>query len=106
MLGDSPLTRADSKEALQYQQLQQNVGPAHEVVQDHLLMIQAKQDSIIQIEKDVVMLNEMFKDLNFLVVSQQEGIDLIENHIDETKKTTAAAHTDLVEVCIYFGVNV
>ena len=76
-------------------------GPSHAVVQDHVIAIQEKQEAIHQIERDVVLLNDMFKDLNYLVVEQQVGIDLIENNVQKTKNTTESAHKELVEASEY-----
>jgi chromosome segregation ATPase len=47
--------------------------------------IERRHGQIRQIEKDVVEVAEMFRDLNQLVEQQQEGIDVIENNIQNTK---------------------
>ena len=68
---------------------------------DHLAAIQNKQESIHQIERDVVLLNDMFKDLNYLVVEQQVGIDLIENNVLDTRDKTKSGLVELNEASEY-----
>ena len=93
----SPLTRNMGVDAFQAQA----VGPSAEVVMDHAQAIKEKQAAIHQIERDVVLLNDMFKDLNYLVVEQQVGIDLIENNIHVAKDQTAKGHAELVDASDY-----
>lgn len=56
---------------------------------------------VLQIERDVSQLNEMFHDLNYLVQEQQVGIDVIENNISNAKQETNAGQAELVEAQEY-----
>ena len=51
-----------------------------------------------QIERDVVEVSEMFKDLHGLVNEQQESLDVISDNIDKTKQQTEQAHNELLQV--------
>jgi hypothetical protein len=46
--------------------------------------------------KDVILLNEMFTDLNYIVKQQGEKIDSIEDFISTAKQDVKHAHKDLV----------
>jgi hypothetical protein len=58
-------------------------------------IIEERNEEIQQIYKDVLDINEIFKDLNQLVISQAEPINQLENQIDETVKNTENGITNL-----------
>jgi len=56
----------------------------------------ARKEEIMQIERDVVEVAEMFKDLQTLVHDQQEHIDIIETNIESAHNHTDAGYKELV----------
>jgi len=59
--------------------------------------IKRREEGIKQIERDVVEVSEMFKDLHGLVNEQQESLDVIADNIDKTKTETQQAHNELLQ---------
>ena len=48
-----------------------------------------------KLEQDVVMLNQLFTDINYLVTEQGEYLDSIENNISISKQDVEIAHQDI-----------
>jgi len=59
--------------------------------------LRARKEEIIQIERDVVEVAEMFKDLHVLVGEQQEHIDNIESNVESAREHTKQGHEELVQ---------
>jgi len=59
--------------------------------------IKRREEGIKQIERDVVEVSEMFKDLHGLVNEQQEPLDVIADNIGKTKTQTEQAHNELLQ---------
>jgi t-SNARE complex subunit (syntaxin) len=60
--------------------------------------VRRRAEGIRQIERDVTELNEMFQDLQTLVVAQQETFDSIENNIIDAKDQVVTGNEELVKV--------
>jgi hypothetical protein len=60
--------------------------------------LKQRKEALKQIEKDVVTLNDMMKDMAFLVDEQQDVIDSIEYNIISTANSTKKAEQELVTV--------
>lgn len=54
-----------------------------------------RSEDIKQIEKDIIEINEIFKDLNYFVCDQQKELDLIDNNITTTKEKVQEAEKEL-----------
>lgn len=54
-----------------------------------------KHQQILKIEQELNNLNNLFKDMAFLVVEQSEMIDVIENNIEKTRKSVTVAISDI-----------
>lgn len=50
-----------------------------------------------EIEKKVALLHELFLDLSFLLTTQEETINVIENHISRTRNHQVQANKELVQ---------
>jgi len=59
--------------------------------------LRARKEEIIQIERDVVEVAEMFKDLHVLVGEQQEHIDNIESNVESAREHTHQGHEELIQ---------
>lgn len=59
--------------------------------------IEDRHKRIVEIERDVMEVSEMFKDLKLLVDEQDEKITTIADNISSTKDQTIAAHGQLVQ---------
>jgi len=63
--------------------------------------LKARKEEIIQIERDVVEVAEMFKDLQVLVGEQQEHIDNIETNVISAENHTKAGYSELQQAETY-----
>jgi len=63
--------------------------------------LEIRHERIQKINQDVGMINEIYKDLYYLVYGQQEAIDKIENNIDEATENVENAESELVQAEIY-----
>jgi len=59
--------------------------------------IKRREEGIKQIERDVVEVSEMFKDLHSIVGEQQESLDVISTNVQQTRDQTEAAHNELLQ---------
>jgi chromosome segregation ATPase len=59
--------------------------------------LRKRKEDILQVERDVDEISEMFKDLQFMVAEQQESIDVIETNITQAKDKTQDAFAELKE---------
>ena len=64
-----------------------------------------KNETIQQIEKDVLLLKESFEILNTLVIEQQEPIDTLEDFIQVSKENVKDAHKELLKAKEYQSNN-
>lgn len=64
-------------------------------VQYDIEEIEKRHMEIKSLERDVLEISEMFKDLAVLVDQQQEGIDTIDNNIADTRDKVENAHKEL-----------
>jgi t-SNARE complex subunit (syntaxin) len=77
-----------------------NNGDAQLDAQFHVMDLQAiqeRQEGIRKIERDVTELAEMFKDLQTLVVQQQDSLNVVEENVQRTKAETEQGLKELQE---------
>ena len=68
-------------------------------------LIEEKEKEIMEIEKEVSCMNEIFRDLAFLVQRQEDGIDIISNNIERTRECTELSNVELEETSLYKNKN-
>lgn len=61
----------------------------------HTQLLQQRQDKVSELSKDIEMLNEMYKDLNLRIESQQEDLNLLQDHIIVTEDKVITANKEL-----------
>jgi len=65
------------------------------VFEEELEIIQQRNEEIRKLEKDVVQLATLFRELNTLVVDQGELVDRIDHHVEVALTHTVGANTEL-----------
>jgi t-SNARE complex subunit (syntaxin) len=85
---------SDSDSFIQCQLLKDNVEFNEGIIQE-------RNEAIEQIYKDVIDINEIFKDLNKLVQEQEEPIYQLETNINSSVKTTESAIKSLKQAEAY-----
>jgi hypothetical protein len=60
------------------------------------IQVQTKTEVYEQLEQDVLILNKLFKELNYIVEEQGEYLDFIEDNITISKEDIKIAQTDLI----------
>lgn len=68
---------------------------AMEVSQAERQMIEERKSALKEIESDVIQLNDMMKDLSYLVDEQQEFIDSIESNITHSKGNVSKGESEI-----------
>jgi DNA repair exonuclease SbcCD ATPase subunit len=88
-----PYAKATSPNGESFQQEDMEINFVEYDVEE----IKRREEGIKQIERDVVEVSEMFKDLHGLVNEQQETLDVISDNVGKTKDQTEQAHNELMQ---------
>jgi hypothetical protein len=62
----------------------------------HTQLLQQRQTKIMELGKDLELLNEMYKDLNLRVESQQEDLNLFQDRVITTEDKVVTANKELI----------
>lgn len=67
------------------------------LLEDDTTLIQQRVEEMRQLEADVLILNNLMRDIMALVIEQGEQIDTIEQHVEYTQQKTTAGRKKLVQ---------
>ncbi|KAL4466541.1 hypothetical protein ABPG72_010592 [Tetrahymena utriculariae] len=100
-IDDLEKNKQTSNQNLEMQQSQkqptQEEEAAHPDLQFQLEMMKEKNDGIKKVQKDIMQVDQIMKDINRLVVEQGEVIDEIGENVQATKQNVIKANKELTE---------
>jgi len=72
----------------------------------HIKNNKVSDEILDKIEKDVIILNMLFKELNYYIEEQGNQFNSIENYIDESKKNIEVSKNDIIIANNYNNTNI
>lgn len=82
-------------------QMEETNGITLQTLDDKVATSQEREEQLKKVEHDVILLNDIMKDMSFMVNEQQESIDQIESNVSNTRQYVSTGERDIFKASMY-----